>query len=428
MSNKRIAIIGAGITGSACARLLVEKGFDVTVYEKESTPGGLVRCTDEEGNLFHRVGGHVFNTKDERVNSWFWSIFNEKDFVYAKRNAAIFMEERFYKYPIESDISSLGEIRARQIVNELMELYLLRQSKKRTLSSSSNFKDFLLYNFGTTLCNTYFLPYNEKIWQSKDLDFPLEWLDGKLPMPAITEILANNILGNSDSSMAHSTFFYPITNGSQYIVDTLLNGISITKNSHIKKIEVNADGNVLVASETYDGLVYTGDVRELNSILSLPASCHPWDMNHFPSNSTSNVLCLCDSNPFSWIYLPDPTIPCHRIIMTGNFSSNNNSAQLLNNRISCTVEFSGQYSNECMSRALEKLPFNMVPIAFNYEPNSYVINNCQTQSSVKQIKHDLLPYNIWLCGRFAEWKYLNMDAAIASAMSIANSIEKELNN
>ena len=40
---KKIAIIGAGISGLSSAHFLKDH-YDVTVFEKESTPGGLIRC------------------------------------------------------------------------------------------------------------------------------------------------------------------------------------------------------------------------------------------------------------------------------------------------------------------------------------------------------------------------------------------------
>ena len=62
----RIAIIGAGISGLTVAQLL-KKRHEVVVFEKEATPGGLIRCRRVNGNLFHICGGHVFNSKREDV-------------------------------------------------------------------------------------------------------------------------------------------------------------------------------------------------------------------------------------------------------------------------------------------------------------------------------------------------------------------------
>ena len=51
---KRIAVIGAGVSGLTTARILSEENRNrVVVYEKENTPGGLIRCMQVDGSLFH---------------------------------------------------------------------------------------------------------------------------------------------------------------------------------------------------------------------------------------------------------------------------------------------------------------------------------------------------------------------------------------
>ncbi len=51
--RKRIAIVGAGLAGLSAAALLAKKGFDVTVFEKNATPGGRAnRLVTPEGFTF----------------------------------------------------------------------------------------------------------------------------------------------------------------------------------------------------------------------------------------------------------------------------------------------------------------------------------------------------------------------------------------
>ena len=66
-----VIVIGSGISGLSIANILVEN-CKVEVLEKSSKIGGLIKCDRIEGNLFHRVGGHVFNSRNKKVTDWFW--------------------------------------------------------------------------------------------------------------------------------------------------------------------------------------------------------------------------------------------------------------------------------------------------------------------------------------------------------------------
>ncbi len=50
--GKKVAVIGAGIAGLACAYELQKKGYDVTVFEKESLAGGRMRSEKKDGLVF----------------------------------------------------------------------------------------------------------------------------------------------------------------------------------------------------------------------------------------------------------------------------------------------------------------------------------------------------------------------------------------
>lgn len=71
-----------------------------------------------------------------------------------------------------------------------------------------------------------------------------------------------------------------------------------------------------------------------------------------------------------------------------------------------------------MLEELKNLPGNIKALAFNYEPNSYIIQHKETRNKISELKFQLAKYNIYLLGRFAEWEYYNMDKAIESAMEL----------
>lgn len=59
-------VIGAGISGLSIAQLLSGHN-NVTIFEADSRPSGMVKCDRVNGHLFHRTGGHVFDLQNSVV-------------------------------------------------------------------------------------------------------------------------------------------------------------------------------------------------------------------------------------------------------------------------------------------------------------------------------------------------------------------------
>lgn len=316
---KKYAIIGAGVSGLSIARLLKEAGNEVKVYESSSIPGGLIQCSKEAGGiLYHRVGGHVFNSKRQDVLDWFWQHFDKgNDFLQASRHAIINLNDDVWvNYPIENHLQELPSDMRESVVEDLLELAPDSSSDALTLG------EFFRTRFGKTLNDAYFTPYNAKIWQMDCNQIPLSWLEGKLPMPTVKEILLNNIEKKSEMEMVHSSFYYPKQGGSQFLADTLADGLNICFNSAID--ELLFDGEVWeVGGEQFDCVIYTGNIKKLPEMLRcLPSSIPQFTtIQELSEHGTCSVLCSIDTNPYSWIYLPSELLVSHRIICTGNFSS-----------------------------------------------------------------------------------------------------------
>jgi len=421
---KKIAVIGAGISGLSVAQMLKDK-FDVTVFELSAQVGGMIKCENIDGNLYHKVGGHVFNSKIPEVLDWFWKHFDrEKEFIPARRNAKIWLNNQIVGYPIENYLYQLPEDIASKIIAELLEI------SKKEKTTKLSFGQFLIDTFGQTLYNIYFEPYNQKIWQTPLNEIPLDWLDGKLPMPEIEQILLSNILRKEEQNMVHAKFYYPSQNGSQFIADRFTQNLNIRLSTEIISIDKTENQFILSTkneTETFDYIIYTGDVRKLPSILmsvKLKSNQNIEQLSSFKSHSTSNLLCTTNPTDLSWLYFPDKKIAAHRIIFTGNFSPSNNATS---NQISCVIEFSGKHSFVQMCAELTKLPLPLHPITGNYHQNSYVIQDNNTRTIINSIKLDLEPQGFFLSGRFAEWEYYNMDKCMESAMKAAHKIESIVN-
>jgi protoporphyrinogen oxidase len=418
---KKAVIIGTGISGLSIGKMLKDH-YDVVLLEKSEKIGGLIKCDRVNGNLFHRVGGHVFNSKNQVVLDWFWQNFDrDNEFLKATRHAKIFLQDQLLGYPLENYLYQLPKPLLTAVISDLIELI---KSEKQP-QDYDNFKDFLIGNFGKTLFELYFEPYNTKIWNADLSKIPIDWLEGKLPMPNIKEILLSNVCKEEESNMVHSTFYYAKENGSQFIVDRLASGQNIATGVEFNHVLWREeDKRLLLNNGAYeaDCLVYCGDIRTLSKAINIEDNELHYNLElltSLPSNGTSNVLCETDNNDLSWLYLPDKKFKAHRIIYTGNFSDTNNAPD---SRKSCVVEFSGKCEIEFMNAELELLPGNLKPIAYNYEPNSYIIHNKETRATVAKAKELLAKYNIFLLGRFAEWEYHNMDRCIETALDLSKNL------
>ena len=135
---------------------------------------------------------------------------------------------------------------------------------------------------------------------------------------------------------------------------------------------------------------------------------------------TTSVFCEIDKNPFSWVYMPNRIHESHRVICTGNFSVNNN----VEDKMTATIEFTDSISKEEIIDNLNRVSFNPKYITHHYEKFTYPIQKGNTREMIDTLKSMLSKDGIYLVGRFAEWEYYNMDAAIGSAMDLIKNLSK----
>lgn len=407
-------VIGAGISGLSIAQLL-NKDNEVTVLEKDERPGGMMKCDNINGALFHTTGGHVFNTKRQDVADFFWSFFNrDLEFLKAKRNASINFNKEQIPYPIENFLYYLSDEIGLKIIDELLKL---DNSKK-----SKNFEEFLINRFGETLFQIYFKPYNEKIWKCDLKNVPLTWLDGKLPMPAVGEILYNNIFKKEEDKFVHSSFYYPLKNGSQFIIDRFSESLEIRYGHDVRVIEKKGDKWIVDGIEA-DRIIYCINIKELPRLLKNKEIIEKFgnSIEALKFHGTTSVFCTLSPNQYSWIYLPDKDYDAHRIICTGNFSTNNNGKYALTG----TVEFTDEVSTDDIIAQLEDIPFSPSYLTHHYQKYTYPIQDFKTKGLIEDLKKELQPEGMFLCGRFAEWEYSNMDVCMGSAIDLYNNIIRQ---
>ena len=87
--KKKIAIVGAGITGIVIAKILSSKNFKIDLFEKNSQIGGVMRDYEVENNSFF-IGPQFLDYSADWVKLFFNNIELKKKFN--------FIEEDVYSY------------------------------------------------------------------------------------------------------------------------------------------------------------------------------------------------------------------------------------------------------------------------------------------------------------------------------------------
>ena len=237
-------------------------------------------------------------------------------------------------------------------------------------------------------------------------------------MPTAEEILFNNMNHIEEKQFVHSSFWYPINGGSQFIADRLAKGLSIVYGKNIKNLcyvngKWNIDGN------TFDKVVFCGNLMEMVKMIE-GVDVAPFipDVERLEYHGTTSVFCKIDNNPYSWIYQPSQFHDSHRIICTGNFSKYNNNADMMTG----TVEFTDEVSKHEIQINLAKMPLNPHYLTHSYNKYTYPLQNHRTRQLVCELKKRMEPLGFFFTGRFANWEYYNMDAAIGASMNLCERI------
>jgi len=154
---RRVAIIGAGLTGCTVAWRLAQEGIESVLLERASVPGGLIRSEHMNGVLYEPHGSHIFHTEDEEV----WRLANSMTpFRPYRHRVDIVVEGKVLNWPILlSDIDA--QSRSEEIKTQLQEREAIDPDAR---AQAANFEEWCLELMGPILYERYIKPYTEKQW------------------------------------------------------------------------------------------------------------------------------------------------------------------------------------------------------------------------------------------------------------------------
>jgi protoporphyrinogen oxidase len=423
----RIGVLGGGLSGMAYAYFSSRMSFDVTVLEKDSVTGGLMKSVVEEGFTFDIGGSHIIFSKDKDVLSFMLSLL-EDNRVENRRNTAILYRGRLVKYPFENGLSDLPLLENFTCLLHFLYARMRRRRGPRSL------REFFYNSLGSAISEKYLIPYNEKIWKMSIDEMSLGFV-GRIPNPRVIDVVKAS-LGIGSEGYVHQLFFhYPRKGGIQALIDSLrsrvrgnvLTGFEV---KHAKKESgewVVSNGSV---EKVFDRIVSTMPLHDAVRIFNAPQDVKS-DVERLRFNSLVTVAIGLEElnvKGLSWLYIPDRDIHPHRVSFPYNFSPENapmgKSSILAEITVKPEDPLLRKSSEEIMSMVVEELDRLKIlsknkVIYWNVFKNKYAypILDSHYQECVGRIEAFFNKIGVEPIGRFAEFKYINMDDAIRNVAS-----------
>ena len=439
LQNVKTAILGAGLTGITLARLLHEKGDEVTVLEREPEYGGLCRSMTNSGFTFDIGGSHIIFSRDTQVLTFMCDVLGRNS-KQNKRNTKIFYKGLFIKYPFENGLNQLPKDDLFFCINEFINTLIAVE--KGELSPPSNFREWINYTFGKGIADLYMIPYNEKIWKYPAEKMSMHWVEGRIPRPPVEDVIKSAIGIETEGYTHQSVFSYPLKGGIEAMImeiakpieESIQTGFTV---SSVRKEDGNfiiSDGSTKISAER---LISTIPLQELLPCLDRVPENVKQACSELKYNSIACIfLGIKGKVPdISWMYIPEKELGLfNRISFPSNYSPHvapsGHSSILVEITYRKGDKASTMQDGDIIDHVVDALAImkiiktrdDVVYSAVMRQKYAYVIYDLEYQKNIATVKEYCTRIGISLVGRFAEFEYLNMDGCIRNAMNFAGSL------
>ncbi|MBO36839.1 MAG: hypothetical protein CL612_03295 [Anaerolineaceae bacterium] len=269
LSNKKIVILGGGISGLTVAWRLQELGFQAEVCESNEFVGGLAGTVrPEDGRYCLDFGPHFFITQKQEIVERITDLLAD-DVLSFERSAQLYVLGRFLDYPLSAKNVLLNFPLSDAIASIITFAWAqLKAAAKYLLSTDStsvNFGDWATANFGNHLAKIFFRPYTEGFWK-----IPCENLSSEIIptstrlnfMKSMKMMFLRKVSGPAKSLTERELVLplrYPKRGYgviAENIADRVLNmGGIIRQNTRVVKVKLRDDGTYLVKVAQDDNLI-----------------------------------------------------------------------------------------------------------------------------------------------------------------------------
>jgi len=423
-------ILGGGLAGLTVAAHLESES---EVLEGGSRPGGHCQSVVEHGFTYDAGGPHIMFSRNQQTLDFMVSLLNG-NVNRARRANKIFYKNRYVKYPFENGLFDLEP----QDRFECLYHYIHNDHP-----APSNFKEWIYRTFGTGLAEKYLIPYNEKIWNVPAEQMSLDWVEGRVPKPPIEDVIKAAV-GVETEGYTHQLYFqYPAVGGIEEIPKGMAARVrNITPEFVVRHVRKTRDGWLVsdgASERVYERVVSTLPIVEMTHIFEgVPQEIKDCAAAlRFNSLFTVTIGLASERLPeYTAIYVPDPELVFHRLSFPAMFSPGNVpkgqslvQAEITSNPGDGIWELSDDEVLQKVIAGLQAMdlirPSEICYTNVIRTQYGYVVQDFTYRKYLDKAKSYFEGEGVALCGRNAEFEYINMDQCIERGIKVATRLNQQ---
>ncbi len=377
---QKIIIVGAGLSGATIARMFADGGDTVTVIDKRETIGGNVYdYVDKNDIRVQMYGPHIFHTDKEDAFE-FLSRFTE----WTEYEHRVLANVKGTLVPVPFNLKSLFDLypsdKAERIKQRLISE--IGEGNKVSIMQLVQNGNKEIRDFAHFVYNNIFYLYTRKQW-------------GFSPSQLGKEIMNRvPVYISFEDRYFTDKYQYMPKNGFTEMVSNILRHprIQLKLGRDAKKIISLYDGKIYLNDKEFDGtLIYTGCVDEL----------FDYKFGVLPYRSLKFKFKTVKSESFQ------PTAVV-------NYTTSKKFTRITEfSKFTCEPKDKTVIVKEYSKRFKKgkNIPYYPIPVEKNF------IHHKKYAEEAKKYQ------NLYLLGRLAEYKYINMDDAVKNAMDLYRKLK-----
>ena len=312
--KRRAYIFGAGVSGLVSGWKLLERGWDVTILEKEQFHGGMSR-TWRWTDFLIDVGPHIYHTPDKMLTEFwereFGDLFITRDFWCKNVKGPNF--DQYYDYPLSYEsFAQYHQDLKRKIFSELEHLNPDEKAK------AHNYKEYVSALVGPTVQDMFFQNYPQKLWGISTEEMTASWAPKRIELrKSVTPFYHGqwNAVGRYGTGCVYDRIYEKIVKLGGNVM--LGHGIKGLEHRHNVLTALQLENDQSIILEPDDIVISTMPISFLCRLLGLQST--------LAFRGVTSVYLAFDQeyvlpDGLDWLYFDSPELWFHRLSEQKKFS------------------------------------------------------------------------------------------------------------